>query len=81
MNLKNRIKKLENQAGQIECTCLRMVRFTIEGKTSSLCSKCVKDIQTGKAEIVLVLPSLDEMPIGFQNFKGKVYAGFNPDLV
>lgn len=81
MNLKSRIKRLEASSGAVTCACPNIVVIRPGGENPKLCKRCLTS-----GEISVVLPSLDYVADTPQTAEilsgaGKVYAGFNPDLV
>ncbi|MET0753088.1 MAG: hypothetical protein ABWZ66_06930 [Pyrinomonadaceae bacterium] len=61
-----------------DCGCPAILVIESIDAPVNLCPKCLKGKGATRA---VVLPSLDSMPEQLKYFHGKVYAGFNPDLV
>jgi hypothetical protein len=77
MDLKRRIKLLENRTGTAKenCGCSRIIKVG-RGETIHPCPDC------GKKPSSIVLPTLED----YESVTGiprgaKIYAGFDPDLV
>jgi hypothetical protein len=77
MNIKSRIKRLEKSSKAGGCNCPDIIVIRPGGDNPKLCPRCLN------GETTLVLPSLEVAPgnAGILSHAGKVYAGFNFDLV
>jgi hypothetical protein len=78
MNIKGRIKKLEDTSKAGVCNCPNIIVIRPGEAVQKPCLKCFD-----KREKTLVLPSLD---IALEHAEivssaGKIYGGFNPDLI
>lgn len=78
MYIQKRIKRIENRLRESGggCDCPKIVSVG-SGEKIKLCPKCLDS-----AETVLIFPSLTDVPKEIiERHKGKVYAGFDADLV
>lgn len=78
MNIKSRIRRLEVSSGINACHCPNIIVIRPGVDNPKLCKRCLAE-----GETTVILPNLDNTPENAEILlcAGKVYAGFNPDLV
>lgn len=81
MNIKSRIKRLESTSNAGACACPDIIVIRPGETGQRPCRKCFS-----KRSFSVVYPNLDNIADTPENrailsSAGKVYAGFNPDLV
>jgi hypothetical protein len=78
MNFRNRIRRLEITSGINACNCPDIIVIRPGADNPKLCKRCLTE-----GETVVIFPSLEVSPeyAEILSGAGKVYGGFNPDLV